>query len=315
MDRIDPSTLRLAADQLREVTDQHARWHENLLRAIFCEYHVDPDDLVPAAHRTCPFGCWFYRQAPNGLRGQPVFAAMGQEHRHLHQVAARLLRASQADAPIDRIDFEDLVATSARLRLHIDSLRLSIEASVGNRDALTSAYGRVEMLPALQDLQTQTRHGGTPCCIVFMDVDHLKRINDEHGHAVGDAVLSGVVRHLDAQLRPQDKVFRYGGDEFLIALPGADLATGHTVVTRVRDGLASKVLIAGAAGATMRVTASFGLALLDAHEDVVVSIGRADQALLLAKTAGRNRTIAWDESVATGVRWRVMKLDEPTGSS
>ena len=93
MERMDPSTLHLAAEQLREVTDEHARWHEYLLRSIFCEHPVDPSDLAPSAHRTCPFGDWFYGHAPNGLRGEQAFAAMGKEHQRLHQVAAKLLRS------------------------------------------------------------------------------------------------------------------------------------------------------------------------------------------------------------------------------
>ena len=310
MERMDATTLHLAAEQLREVTDEHARWHEALLRSIFCEHPVDPHDLAPSAHRTCPFGDWFYGRAPNGLRREQGFAAMGIEHRRLHQVAGRLLRSARAGTPIDRVDFEDLVATSARLRLQVDSLRSTIDAAIGNRDALTGAYGRIEMLPALHELQLLTRHGGLPCSIVFMDVDHLKRVNDQHGHSVGDAVLAGVVRHLDLHLRTQDKVFRYGGDEFLVALSGADLATAHEVVSRVRLGLAGKLLIAGPDGSTMQVTASFGLALLDPDEDVSESIGRADQALLLAKTAGRNRAVAWDASITTGTRWRLIDVSE-----
>ncbi len=310
MERMVPSTLHLAAEQLREVTDEHARWHEHLLRSIFCEHPVDPSDLAPSAHRTCPFGDWFYRHAPNGLRREQAFVAMGNEHQRLHQVAAKLLRATRAGFPVDRVDFEDLVATSARLRLQLDSLRSSIDAAIGNRDALTGAYGRIEMLPALHELQVLTRHGGLPSSIVFMDVDHLKRINDQHGHPVGDAVLAGVVRHLDLHLRTQDKVFRYGGDEFLVALSGADLTTAHEVVSRVRLGLAAKFLITGPDGSAMQVTASFGLALLDPVEDVSESIGRADQALLLAKTAGRNRAVAWDASVTTGTRWRLIGVSE-----
>jgi len=310
MERMDPSTLHLAAERLREVTDEHARWHEHLLRSIFCEYPVDPNDLAPSAHRTCPFGVWFYGHAPNGFRREQAFAAMGREHQRLHQVAAKLLRSARTGSPIDRVDFENLVATCARLRLQVDSLRSTIDAAIGNRDALTGAYGRIEMLPALHELQLLTRHGGLPCSIVFMDVDHLKRINDRHGHPVGDAVLAGVVRHLDLHLRTQDKVFRYGGDEFLVALSGADLATAHEVISRVRLGLAGKLLIAGPDGSAMQVTASFGLALLDPDEDVSESIGRADQALLLAKTAGRNRAVAWDASVTTGTRWRLIDVSE-----
>jgi diguanylate cyclase (GGDEF)-like protein len=237
---------------------------------------------------------------------------LGKEHQRLHQVAAKLLRAARAGSPIERADFEDLVATSARLRLQVDSLRSAIDVAIGYRDALTSAYGRIEMLPALHELQRLTRHKGVPCCIVFMDVDCLKRINDLHGHAVGDAVLAGVVRHLDSHLRPQDKVFRYGGDEFLLALPGIDLSTAYSVVTRVRVGLSGKLLVAGPEGTTTQVTASFGLALLDPDDDVSLSIGRADQALLLAKTAGRNRAVAWDASVTTGTHCRLIDVSERT---
>ena len=118
-----------------------------------------------------------------------------------------------------------------------------------------------------------------------MDVDHLKRINDQYGHPVGDAVLAGVVRHLDLHLRTQDKVFRYGGDEFLVALSGADLPTAHEVISRVRLGLAGKLLIAGPDGYTTQVTASFGLALLDPDEDVE----RIDRSRRPGPAAGQDR--------------------------
>jgi diguanylate cyclase (GGDEF)-like protein len=311
--RLDPSKLRIVAEQLKQATDEHAEWHENLLRSIFCGLPVEVDDLEPFSHRTCCIGRWYYERAPAELREQPAFVAMGVEHERLHAVAARLLAAAKIDGPVVRADFEGLVATSARLRIEVDSLRLSIEASLTNRDALTGAYGRFAMLPELHELRAAVMRGGKPCCIVFMDVDHLKRINDAHGHQVGDAVLSGIVNHLESHLRPQDKVFRYGGDEFLISLPGADLSTAQSVVTRVREGLARNLMIAGPQGTALHVTASFGLAPLDAEADVSESIGRADQALMLAKTAGRNRAISWDASVTTSTRWRRIQADQAPG--
>lgn len=303
MDRMDPSILRLAADDLRRVVEDHAHWHENLLRTMFCEHPADPGDLLPTAYRECSFGRWFYDAAPNGLRGQADFTAMGKEHQQMHHVASRLLRSVRARGPIDRLDFEQLVASNARMRAHVDGLRSAIDAALGNRDALTTAYGRVDMLPALEALQCDTRDSGLPCSLVFVDLDNLKRVNDEHGHAAGDAVLAGLVRHLDAHLRPQDKVFRYGGDEFLLALPSADIGVAQAIVNRVREGLAGQLLVCGPDGQPLPVSASFGLALLDPHEEVAVSVARADQALLVAKAAGRNRSIAWDESVQTGTRW------------
>ena len=308
--RMDPSTLRRAAGQLKEAIDEHAEWHENLLRSAFCGLAIEPEDLRAFAHRECRFGRWYYERAPADLREEPAFVALGHSHEHVHRVAGRLLRGVAAKQPMVRADFEDLVLTSARLRLDLDQLRLAIEAALGNRDALTGAHGRVEMLPELHDLRAQAERGGKPCTIVFMDVDNLKRINDSHGHQVGDAVLSGVVQHLNAHLRPQDKIFRYGGDEFLITLPGADLVSAMTVVTRVRQGLSQHLLISGPRGTSLHVTASFGLALLDPDVEVPESIGRADQALLLAKSAGRNRAISWDTSVTTSTRWRQVKVGE-----
>ncbi len=308
MHRIDPPTLRKAAEQLKQATEAHAEWHENLLRSIFCGYPIEREDIAPFAHRWCCIGRWYYERVQPELRGHQSFAALGAEHEHLHAVAARLLRAAEAGQPVARADFNELVAASARLRVAIESLRASIEAALVNRDPLTGAYGRVEMVPELIELHEQTRGGRTPCCIVFMDVDQLKHINDAHGHQVGDAVLAGVVHHVESQLRSGDKLFRYGGDEFLITLPGADLATGHAVVTRIRESLAHNMLITDPSGTALRVTASFGLALLDPEVEMTECVDRADQALILAKTAGRNRAILWDPSVTTNTRWRQLQV-------
>lgn len=310
---MDPVTLRKALEQLHQATRDHAEWHENLLRAIVCRQPFDVSDLAESAHLNCPFGRWYYERAPAELWGQPTFAAIGTEHERLHRIAAKLLREVAAEVPIVRQDFEDLVAGCARLRLALDTLRNEIQGALGNRDTLTDAYCRAEMLPDLREWRALAQRGVQQCCIVFMDVDHLKQINDTYGHHVGDQVLSAAVRYLGRCLRPYDKVFRYGGDEFLITLPGADLEIGRTVITRVREGLARNPLAADPGGIALHVTASFGLALLDPDVTVEESIERADQALLLAKTAGRNRAISWDSTVTTGTRLRRLEINDIPG--
>jgi diguanylate cyclase (GGDEF)-like protein len=307
---MDPSALSRAAEQLKRNTEEHAAWHENLLRSIFCDLPCDEDDLAPTAHRECSLGRWYYEEAPNRMRDQPAFIASGKEHHRLHQVAAKLLRAAKTGEPVARTDFEELVATSARLRLQLGYLQASIEAALVNRDALTGALGRIGLLPELHELRAIVRKGGTHSSIAFMDVDDLKRLNDTHGHQVGDAVLSGTVQYLYTHLRPNDKVFRYGGDEFVIVLAGADLATAQSIIGRLRDGLVNQMFVtAGATGPGVKVSASFGLALLDPDAAVLESVGRADQALLLAKSAGRARIVRWDSSITTGTRWRRIDVE------
>jgi diguanylate cyclase (GGDEF)-like protein len=305
-----PATMRDTLEQLAQATSDHLEWHANLLRVIVCELPCAPNDLAASAHRQCRFGRWYYQRAPVELKDQPGFAAIGLEHQRVHQVAAGILREIAEGRHIERQAFDELLASSLRLRRELDLLRGEIQSALRSRDALTGAYDRDLALPELRRWRVQVSRGTTSCCIVFMDLDRLRAINETHGHPIGDALLADAVGFLREHLRPDDRVFRYGGDEFLISLPAADLAIGQSVVARIRDGLARRQLFIAGAGPAFRLTASFGLALLDPEIRVEDSIDRAAQALLLAKTAGGGRAISWDSSVTTGRHWRRLRMDE-----
>ena len=310
MFKMDPATLRATLEELEKATRDHADWHAHVMRTIVCRVPCDADDLAEDAHRRCRFGQWYYGTIPVELRAQPTFVSLEAEHRRVHGLAARLLRQVTDAAAIDHADYDAFVAISAKVRLELASLRHEIQGALRSSDVLTGAYGRAEVLPELREWRELARRGVAQCCIVFMDLDHFKEINDRYGHQVGDEVLAGAVRGLSQHLRPYDKVFRYGGDEFLIALPGADLAIGQTVIKRVREGLAGTALVVDPDGIALHTTASFGLALLDPEVSVEDCIERADQALLLAKAAGRNRAINWDAALTTSTRLRRLQLDD-----
>jgi diguanylate cyclase len=156
------------------------------------------------------------------------------------------------------------------------------------------------LLPDLREWRELANRDIQSCCIAFMDVDHLKTLNDVHGHTVGDQVLARMIEHLAGHLRPYDKVYRYGGDEFVVSLPATDLAHAERLIERIRASLAQVPLVVAADGSPIHATASFGIALLAPDISVEESIDRADRALLLAKTLGRNRAISWDPAIVTG---------------
>jgi len=307
---IQPAALRKTLEQLEQATHDHLEWHANLLRVIVCELPGDSNDLTERAHHLCRFGQWYYQRTAVELRGEPTFAAIGIEHRQAHVAAARILYEMAIGRPVQRQQFDELLAAGLRLRAELDLFKRELQAALRSRDELTGAFDRDLALPELRRWRAPENSERVPCCIVLMDVDHLKEVNEAQGHLVGDALLAEAARCLREHLRPDDKVFRYGGDEFLISLPRADLTLGKEIAGCIRDGLARRQVFVAGAGPAFHLTASFGIAQLEADIRLEDSVDHAAQALLLAKAAGGNRAIAWDPSATTGRHWRRLEIDE-----
>ncbi len=158
------------------------------------------------------------------------------------------------------------------------------------RDPLTGALNRRAFEQALIDAQAQLQRGHG-FALAMIDIDHFKRINDEHGHPAGDAALQHCVRIWQAGLREVDRLGRLGGEEFCALLPLApagDLATAATVAERLRASLAGQALQWN--GLSLPLTASFGVALPVAGDaEGEIGLARADAELYRAKAEGRNR--------------------------
>jgi diguanylate cyclase (GGDEF)-like protein len=313
MFKANPAVLRRTLEQLEQAGRDHAQWLEHVLRTIVCRLPANPVDLAENAHRHCRFGQWYHGRATLGLRNQALSGAMAEEHARLHRIAARVLREATGNGPLARESFDELVAASACLRLALDALRHEIQGSLHDSDPLTGAYGRAHLLPELRERRELARRKVQQCCIAFMDLDHLKIINDTHGHAVGDLILTGAIEYVMQHLRPYDKIFRYGGDEFLLLLPGTELADAEHLIERIRQGFGKVPFVVSADGHPIHATASFGLALLDPDLVVEESIDRADKAVLLAKTMGRDRACCWNPTVSTGTALKWDPADDTAG--
>lgn len=158
------------------------------------------------------------------------------------------------------------------------------------RDPLTGVNNRTALDKALfQEISLSKRHA-TPLSIIMLDVDNFKGINDNYGHITGDAVLKRIAESMVECARDSDIIYRYGGEEFLMLLRSTDEAGALLVAERIRKAIEN--ILFRYDEFDIRVTASQGLACLNAEDDLNSLLGRCDKALYTAKDEGRNRVIA-----------------------
>ena len=288
---------RIVVLQLDQAIYNHNKWYESLLRTLVCRLPYDSRDVEKDAHRKCRFGQWYYNHPPHELRNHPGFIAIEAEHERMHRLAAGLLMTEAAGETVSLLDYENFNNSVDNTRLQLQSMKHELEDLLFNHDPLTRAYSRIGMLTKLRELLELVKRNVESCCIAMMDLDHFKTVNDVHGHLAGDKVLAVLAGDIMARLRPYDKLFRYGGEEFLISMPHTDSKSGLNVVERLREGIAASSI--HYEGKEIRIAASFGLTLLDPDVSVEKTVERADRALYAAKSSGRNCTRIWDSSLDT----------------
>ncbi len=201
--------------------------------------------------------------------------------RALRTVRERLKRGEQA-----------LHAANDNLRVQLQQIR-DLQAQLqdqANRDPLTGLYNRRYLQATIDRELARCRRDGTPLCVMVIDIDHFKRVNDAHGHQVGDEVLCRLARLLSASARQGDVACRYGGEEFLMLLPRMPLDVAVQRAQRWCDAFAAGETATPTGN--VRCTLSIGIAAFPEHGDEAETLTRhADDALYAAKAHGRNRVV------------------------
>jgi two-component system cell cycle response regulator len=170
------------------------------------------------------------------------------------------------------------------LQLEDEELRYKVAT-----DALTEVASHSQMFAVLHQAIKLAKRNNSSMCVCMVDLDHFKRINDSHGHLVGDAVLRDVAARMQAAVRVFDTIGRYGGEEFVIILENTSVETAREVIERVRRRVGDSPINVG--GTSIDVTVSAGIAVLRPGDTAESIIERADSAMYSAKKAGRDRII------------------------
>lgn len=190
-------------------------------------------------------------------------------------------------------------AQELEVRLRIGRRILDLESGLlrsrealriqATHDPLTGIWNRGAAIQSLDKELHRSHREGKPVALIMADIDHFKLVNDTYGHLAGDAVLREVCRRMRGLMRNYDTVGRYGGEEFLIVLPGCEAAEAKQIAERIRERACSKSV--NTLDGKVDITVSLGVAVCDGSCNVEANslIRAADLALYRAKKKGRNR--------------------------
>jgi diguanylate cyclase (GGDEF)-like protein len=157
-------------------------------------------------------------------------------------------------------------------------------------DPLSGAYNRVGIMQRLQHAVAEARAGSRQLAVLFLDIDHFKRINDTHGHALGDACIRQLSWLVQEELMPGESFGRLGGEEFMLVLPGVNGRHARDAAERLRRKVEGRSVVLD--GVRVGMTVSIGSVEYAAPETADALVRRADAAMYAAKEAGRNRVVA-----------------------
>lgn len=196
-----------------------------------------------------------------------------KSHAMRHELHELRQRADTANAEIERLR-QELERTSAQAR----------------HDPLTGTLNRKGLDEALRREISSSLRSDAPLCVALLDLDDFKALNDRLGHTMGDAALVHLTEVARAAMRPQDQLARYGGEEFVLVLPNTTVAQGVQALKRLQRELSAHYFLSNDEHVLM--TFSAGVTQLAPDEECAVALQRADQAMYLAKRAGKNRVVA-----------------------
>ncbi|KAF0177164.1 MAG: PleD family two-component system response regulator [Hyphomonadaceae bacterium] len=231
----------------------------------------------------------------DGAKRLPILAVVDPDD------PARCVRALELGAhdiiyrPIDPDELASRARSLIKRRRYVEALRQSLDESLelAVTDQMTGLFNRRYLTSQLEPLVQRARRGGEPVSLMVADIDYFKRINDSYGHDVGDEVIKEFAARLATNFRPVDIACRYGGEEFVVVMPGTRGDYACLVAERVRRHMAGSPFVIRGGLDRIEVTVSIGVAVSAVGADSAERLlKRADEALYKAKQTGRNRVMS-----------------------
>lgn len=270
----------------------HSQWLAEWNKKLVCELPITEEFIRSDAYKHCGFGLWYYGEHSAFTEDQDEFPRLGQLHISLHDsVREVVLKASEKEI-ITPEEYDNFIAKELAFTASLVNLRDALFGQLYSFDYLTGVYNRQAFYSLLEKEYSRITRTSGVSSIVMVDLDYFKKVNDQYGHQAGDKVLTYFASYLKESLRPYDSIGRYGGEEFLLCLPDANVDDAKAIMERIREELSThSVDIMGPNNQplSINITASFGVSSISKGHPASEAIETADMAMYEAKSAGRNQ--------------------------
>ncbi len=290
MNDFAPETETFIAE-LDAAVEAHMNWTRRILRCVALRTSPGEDVLDPQAHTLCRFGNWFTAQRKE-FEALDAKATMRVEviHQAMHDAIRSICTEALAGHPIENAKLDAYEQSQTELLNLIARFKTRVLSDATRNDPLTGLPLRYGIERDLAIYQKDARRNHSQLYAAMIDIDHFKRINDTYGHPVGDIVLRHLADMLKSNLRGNEPLYRFGGEEFLWIMQCRSVAEAEQSAHRLLDTIrATPVPIPDHPAVTLTVT--IGLARVGTQEDLSSVIKRADDALYQGKNAGRDRYV------------------------
>ena len=288
--------ISTALDGLNNAIIEHTKWVASWSRSAICDTPISEEYLSAHSSHECKFGKWYYSAHHDFLRENPEFIALEKLHNSMHDCVRKIINKISAGKTLKSKEYDVFLGHEVQFATTLAKLRDELLGLSHSYDYLTGTLNRQAFFQLLSQEHARIKRTNEFCCLMMVDIDHFKKINDQHGHKAGDIVLRHIADFLNDNLRPYDLTCRFGGEEFLVCLPNTTVGIARTAIERLRENI-SRTNIPVADNTKINITASFGITLLSADEDWSMAIEHADQAMYQAKARGRNRVVVWKEKL------------------
>lgn len=273
--------------QIRSFTDWENQFIYNIATGL------PSGELVFLANSD--FGMWFSHKGKHILGNSNLLAEMESLFAQIDGRLTQTFVDRQSPTDSERMSLlQDVRQLSAKVHYLLASMFDALVKQENGKDSLTQLLNR-RFIPTIMRREISLAlHSRKPFTLAMLDIDFFKQINDSYGHNTGDMTLKSVSAVIYEYIRSSDYVFRYGGEEFMILLVESDVSQASIILETLRKKIAD-LRLAASATESFSITVSIGIAEYDYHPDYKQLVDKADRALYLAKSHGRNRVEIYQE--------------------